>query len=427
MFGSKNKTQSTGKITPENEGVDPRRIQTLVVPSLQKNLDEEEVMRMPIELPVNQKKQDYEIVERNFSQKESVLEKKGVNVPETSPFLNDQQEMPKDPFKEVPSSFDGQIETGLDREFKVPSEEGMKKKAPLKEFIVPQNEREVSESALTNSLTSDGFGGRKQRPTQEMAIQVRPSYSRGLFLAGFIFLIFLLVGFLVFGGYMYYKSRLETKPIEDLPIVVKDTDFSLEKNEESFSYNWKMANAIVIDEKNGKGAPIEIRKAVEELERYSGDGILEFYFIDNGKNLETVASFELVDKLGITLPKSIKALLKETGEGKIYLTKKGGDVRMVLSLETVARDSLVGKLLFFESEIIKDFSFIYLGENLQGSEKPVFHDQVYREYAIRYYNIDLGRNISLDYAFRRDTLFVSSSKDSIRDVFDMLDGKQVDL
>lgn len=403
MFWNKNKKQAENFSVPEDL-VDPKNIHVLMGSSLQK-IREEQSAKASDSFRVELEKKDQDFVQRNFSvEKDRLVKEKDPIIAEDSPFFSIKKDMPKDPFKESPSPYE--------------EEEG----ATLKQedLVIGNKDETLPGFPKNNFVMGDYLRSQTSHPASVEIIKEKFPW-RLVRLGTYLFIVLFLLSFIAWGGYSYWKYRSASTSQKELSIII-DEPLSNE-NKVTFPYDWEIANAIVVNEKSGKKPLAEIKKVSEELSRYEGNGVLEFYFVDEGRNFETISSFELVDILGITVPKSIKILLKETGEGRVYLTKRGSDVRVVLSLETTSRDSALGGFLFFEPEIIGGFSSLYLDETFKKVVKPVFRDQVYREYAIRYYNIDVDRNISLDYAFRRDTLFVSSSKDSIRDVLDRLDGK----
>lgn len=436
MFGKQNKTQDVNTSTLDDVVIDPKNIRTFIPAPSEYN------KTVPSATP---KKQESRVFQKDFAQYDlsqgqdlSIPEK--VEIPENSPFFGSEENVQVVSSGEPTTKSAIGLETGSfleERPVFVEQNQNVDQIKPSIKESIQGTEGNLQngvvrpidgmgialESELSKSLPVENYSGMSGSDVIEKKAVRGGSPGRG-FQVFFIILVFILIGLIAWGGYYYWKSR-SVSPVtsEQLPIIVDNNPVTPQDNEVPFKYDWKIANTIIIDDQSGKSALSEVEKAMNDFSTYKGDGVLEFYFVDNLDNLTTVSSKALVDKLGITLPESVKALLKETGEGRVYLDKKGMDIRVVVALETTSRDSTLAGLLSVEPEMINDFVSIYMGKVVSDTKRTVFNDQVYREYAVRYHNIDLNNNFSLDYTFRRDTLLISSSKESLRAVLDTLDGK----
>ncbi len=439
MFAKQNKIQDANVNDLDDVVIDPKNIRTFIPSSPKYD---------GIVPNTSSKKEGNRVFQKDFaqhdlSQGQDLPIPEAVEIPENSPFFGlkgDVQAVSPEESVNVTKDVAG-IDTGAfskETPVFVEQKESIDQVgSPIKESI-KEVEGNVQNGAtrsidgmgmttlgddLPKSLPVENYSGRNELDVMPKKAVRGGSPGRG-FQVFFVVLVFVLIGLIAWGGYYYWKSRA-VPPVtpEQLPIIVDNNPVTPPSNEVPFKYDWKIANTIIIDDQGGKSALSEIEKAINDFSLYKGEGVLEFYFVDNLNNLTTVSSKALVDKLGITLPESIKALLKETGEGRVYLDKKGAEVRVAVALETTSRDSALAGLLAIEPEMVSDLLPIYMGKVISNPEKAVFNDQVYREYAVRYHNIDLGNDLSLDYTFRRDTLLISSSKGSLRAVLDTLDGK----
>lgn len=65
------------------------------------------------------------------------------------------------------------------------------------------------------------------------------------------------------------------------------------------------------------------------------------------------------------------------------------------------------------------FSFrTVLFQDFAVPREVVFRSGIYKEQAVRFVNIDTAKNISFDYAFYKDRLFIGTSKDTLRAILD---------
>lgn len=313
------------------------------------------------------------------------------------------------------------------KEVSVPKE-GMRQRTSFQPIV---GSRVVSESALSNRLSVMDYSGRdgsgSARAKEIRSRQTKEVVARVVFIVGIV----VLVGLSVWGGYVYWKSRSIPMVSEEVPIAVSNSSPTNTQNEvvvsnPSFPYEWKIANPIIIDEENGKTPLVELGKASADFIAQDKDGVLEFFFVDAKDNLNSISEKILLQKMGILFPEGVVALIQDSKDktGSVYLVKNAGNVRTVMAIPMTSRDAALATLLSSEAGLLKSIAPLYFFGVSVEDIVPKFSDQTYREYAIRYFNVDVPKNYSLDYAFRRDTLYLATSKQSLRSVLDFLDGKE---
>lgn len=429
MFGKQNSNQNTSNPS-STSGVDPRNLRTFISPPID---DVPKKSSVDISLPSARASQ--EVMQRDFVQSKEEETNKQPEVPETSPFFTVEKEASSGTSQNSSDITTG-IRVGFDGAPAVSGEQNPEESASVVEipkdataqrssFQPISSTRTVSESALSGKLSVGNYTGRDGSGVVRAKEIKKEAMKGSVFTILFVLLIIVLVGLIAWGGYSYWKSRSVVLPNEEMPVIVADpvtppTDVPAVP---TFPYNWKMANAVIVDEAGGKTPITELKNAVRELSTHQGDGVLEFYFVDDAKNLTEISSKDLVNKLGVAFTDRSKNMLKESGEGKVYLSKKGSDVRVVLALEVTDRDGALAGFLASEEGIVASIAPLYLGGIDTTGVKARFTDYAHNGYAIRYFNVDIAKNYSLDYGFRRDTVFFATSKDSIRQVWDTLDGK----
>lgn len=310
-------------------------------------------------------------------------------------------------------------------EVSVPKE-GMQQRASFQPIA---GSRTVSENALSNRLSVTDYSGRDgsgSARAKEIASQrMKETVIRIVFAVG----IAILIGLSVWGGYVYWKSRSLSVVSEETPIVVENSPSTNTEGENTastaaFPYEWKLANSLIVNEESGNTPLAELEKAKTQLGIFSGNGVLEFFFVDAKDNLNTISEKTLLKKMGISFSDQLTSLIQDSKEGRVYLSKNDADVRAVIAVPVTSRDAALAAALSSETTLFKSVSPLYFSEVSTEGVVSKFSDQTYREYAIRYFNADFSKNYSLDYAFRRDTLYLATSKQSLRSVLDFLDGKE---
>lgn len=423
MFGQKNKntTSSSGSAKPT---IDPKNLRTLVGP------DPSQVNRssdMDFRRKSEPERRDFRAGEELVGGKVA-MPTPPEPVPTSSPFFG--EEIQKDTqgaqTQEVTDArlSQEQSETSTP-EVGLPKED-MKQKMSFHP-LNGSSGRNVSEDALSSHLSVGNYTGRDGAGVAR-ANTIKKEKTRGV-LIRVVLVVFIvaLAGLALWGGYYYWSQRVvpvqESVSAPEVVIVNETQSETTVPQETKAPYEAKIVNTIIVDDTQGKTVESEMKKVESTLAQYEGAGVFEFFFVDANTNFETLTAKNVLERLSIGLPENIATLVSESGEGRVYFSKKEGFVRLALAIPMNNRDSALAGALSAEAILPKTFAPLYLG-NIDVSDAPAtFRDQSYREYALRYHNVNFDQNYSFDYTFRRDTLMVGTSKDGLRDALDFLDGK----
>lgn len=235
--------------------------------------------------------------------------------------------------------------------------------------------------------------------------------------------LLLLCAFASFGGYSYWKTQSIPLPQEEIPVIVGTPTNSVQKKPtDPAPTDKKIAKSLILNNSQGKTVLTELQKTAKDLLAYPNNAVFEFFFVNEEKNYEILSEKDLLQQLAIAFPEKFSNLIQMTNEGRVYFVKNGSDVRLVLSVPTLSRENASSLFLASEESLLRTVEPLYLSQTSLENNLSRFSNQAYREYAIRYYNINTEKNYSLDYAFRRDTLYLATSKQSLRDALDFLDG-----
>lgn len=225
------------------------------------------------------------------------------------------------------------------------------------------------------------------------------------------------------GAYYYWLTRMRGT-LEDSSILpaIDTSQLPGSDAQEVFPYDFERPNPIILGDE-GSLDPIQAISSVKETwNTYDDeDGTLEFFFVDGSGEFDAISAGELLSRLGIQIDGDrTAALLGE--ESRVYLYKDRDGIRIVLSLALQNREQMQTLMRQEEAKIIGELTPILAGTANDFSLQGDFHDSQYRSYAIRFANSNVGTGNSVDYTFRRNTLLIGTSKDSLRAVLDKLDG-----
>jgi len=318
------------------------------------------------------------------------------------------------------NSFDSKIPSSSEQK----KEEKSSPNMPLKDFHMT---KKGSKNFFSKNSGGDQETGKilTQKPVEstDNTVEKKEVSKDGKDISSLIFYIvvpLVVVLLLGSGGYYYWKTRIQepepiviiepedSNPIEPIEPVepVEDKYSQLDLNEIVFSEDDRMDDVLM-----------EIK---EEIMQYDSQGLYEFYFVKDEQGLEVVPSSELLSQLGMSLDGAFVENLAEVLS--VYIYKDQSGIRLGLSIELVDRDMAEKALLENESGLFQNAHSIFLGEVVNTAD-ITFSDSVYRTYAIRYKNLNQDETTSIDYAFRRNSLVIGTSKNTIREVLDALDGE----
>lgn len=284
--------------------------------------------------------------------------------------------------------------------------------------------QKTSPSSPKQKTMASAQGGKVQvtmNPDQKSrSAEVNQSGGKRVFVA---FLLIIIIGALLGGGYYYWQKRSQITS-ENLLVSGTPNEQSQQQAEpEVFSYEFERPNPIIIGSENSVSALQELSVIIEDWVEYDDkDGVLEFFFVDGAGEFEAISAEALMKELGVQIDG--EEFTMQLGEaGRIFLHKKGEDIRIILSLEVRDRDAALALMQREGMDLVTSFQPVFMQKAPNTSTQEAFGESVHRDkYTIRYFNIDEQEKYSVDYTFRRNTLFIGMSKESLRATLDKLDG-----
>jgi len=140
---------------------------------------------------------------------------------------------------------------------------------------------------------------------------------------------------------------------------------------------------------------------------------VEFFLTD--KNNNPVAFSRLAYLLKLSLPESLVALMEESFS--LYLYNDAGSLRLGLGLMLSDGETVAKELQVIEPSLPFFFQPLLYPERVVARQAQ-FRSGVYRDFALRFVNVDATQNISLDYSVRSDRFWIGTSKDTLRAILD---------
>lgn len=141
-------------------------------------------------------------------------------------------------------------------------------------------------------------------------------------------------------------------------------------------------------------------------------------FLIKDQNFNPLAFSRFAYLLGLALPESVLSTLDEGFS--LYVFIDNGQARFGLTVNT--KDVTLAKAALVKSEtgLGADLEPIFTGTGVRSPKTISFHNSTYNGVAIRYNNVDLTDNVSVDYAFKGTQWVIGTSKATLRAIVDRL-------
>ncbi|MBI2439356.1 MAG: hypothetical protein HYV45_02000 [Candidatus Moranbacteria bacterium] len=138
---------------------------------------------------------------------------------------------------------------------------------------------------------------------------------------------------------------------------------------------------------------------------------VEFYITDHNNNPLAFSRLAFLLKLNV----DPELLLHLDESFSLYVFNDGEDFRF--GFVFALKDSAAASTLLQKTESsLPQFFQPFLGVMI--SKQEVFQSSVYKEYTVRYSNLDISKNISIDYTIYNNRWYVGTSKNTLRALLD---------
>ncbi len=224
----------------------------------------------------------------------------------------------------------------------------------------------------------------------------------------------------VLGGGVWYfffnQEKSASEPVVPVDVIEKssETNTNLPPKQAPFSLD----NPNYLSFNTETVSSLDIRKTLSETaERIKTADIdvpVEFFVTDQNNNPLAFSRFAFL--LDLNLDADLLALTQETFS--LYVYNDDGRVRFGLALRFKTMEAATDLLTKTETDMPYALRALILEPGVTVAKKSMFRSASYNRFAVRFSNIDVNQNISLDYALDNNRLFLGTSKNTLRVLLD---------
>jgi len=230
----------------------------------------------------------------------------------------------------------------------------------------------------------------------------------------FISVVVLLL--LAAAGYLYWKIRSSAQPAPpSVPAQQNATPAPVQVNPLSEKYSTQNPNYFPLDADTATPESIQssLTSTAAEIEQSGLTSPIEFVVTDSNNNPIAFHIFCALAK--ITMP---PALLSALGDNfSLFFYSDAGTVRLSVSVDSKDKTVTALQMKAIESKATAILSPILLASSV-NTQPLAFKDSSYDGFSIRYVNLDQSSPLSIDYTLNDKTLFIGTSKNTLRAILD---------
>ncbi len=234
-------------------------------------------------------------------------------------------------------------------------------------------------------------------------------WNKIIILILFVVVIFVLAA----GGYYFWITRSSVEP------VVQPQPAELPKepviNVPSERFSTENPNYLNIEVENVAVDNITqlLTQTVSEVEESKIKVPIEFLIADGNNNPIAFSRFAYLFQLNL----SSETLSSLDEEFSLYLYNDSGNIRLGMTVDFKDKEKTAAGMAEGEGVLVENLSNLFIGASAE-KENILFSDGEYKNYSIRYVNLDEQETISVDYAFTGNHLVIGTSKNTIRATLD---------
>lgn len=220
-------------------------------------------------------------------------------------------------------------------------------------------------------------------------------------------------------GVWYFFFNLEksaSEPAVPVDVIEKSSETSRDLSVKQSPFSLDKPNYLSLNTETVSS--LDIRKTLSETaERIKTAGIgvpVEFFVTDQNNNPLAFSRFAFL--LDLNLDVDLLALTQETFS--LYAYNDDGRVRFGLALGFKNMEAATDLLAKTEADMPYALQALILEPGITVVKKSVFRSASYNRFAVRFSNIDINQNVSLDYTLDNNRLFLGTSKNTLRVLLD---------
>lgn len=157
----------------------------------------------------------------------------------------------------------------------------------------------------------------------------------------------------------------------------------------------------------------KIKGVANEIAQAGSGETFEFIITDANNNPVSFSIFCLATKINLS-----ENVLKSVGESfSLYMTAAEGNTHLAIAVQAIDSDSIKQGLLKEEATLPIDLTPLFLEEK-PAITKGLFKQGTYGAITTKYLNLNETETLSIDYAITSDTLYIATSKNTLRSTID---------
>ncbi|MCX6765415.1 MAG: hypothetical protein NT136_00350 [Candidatus Moranbacteria bacterium] len=256
-------------------------------------------------------------------------------------------------------------------------------------------------------------------PRRESKTPVEQYPKRGFNWKKILLVSALIISFLALaaGGYYFWLTRNASAPAPTPEAVIPspaEEPIAVEKIEEKFSA--EKPNYLSIDTEIATPETLKqtLAQTASEIKKSETTSPIEFIITDSNNNPIVFHIFAVLSGL------KLSPVLSNLGEEfSLFFYPDSENVRIGIAADLKDKGRATAAMKNQEKTLINDLSFLFLDAVPQEKDK-LFQSSTYKDFSIRYANLNPEESLSIDYAVTADQLVIGTSKNTIRAILDKI-------
>ncbi|MCD6149312.1 hypothetical protein J7J13_00820 [bacterium] len=233
-------------------------------------------------------------------------------------------------------------------------------------------------------------------------------------------IIILIIVSVALGSYLLWKTgnTVETvvAPPTEIPTEEPEpTETPIEK------YSSENPNYLSIDTESATSEDISqlLIQTASEIKEFKSDGPFEFIVTDANNNPLSFSIFAYLSKINLS-----SETLNSLGESfSLYFYTDNENVRLGIVANIQDTEAISSEMSGEESALANGLQPLFLGSSFSETGKS-FSVSQYKDFQIRYINLDEQNTLSVDYSIIGNQLVIGTSKITARAIIDRIETEQ---
>lgn len=218
------------------------------------------------------------------------------------------------------------------------------------------------------------------------------------------------------GGYYFWTTRSSINPVVQPQPLEPSEEPVINVPSERFSV--ENPNYLNIEVENVAADDIIqlLTQTILEVRESKIKVPIEFLIADDNNNPIAFSRFAYLFQLNL----SSETLSSLEENFSLYLYNDNGNIRLGMAIDFKDKEKIEVGMAEEEKVLVENLFNLLLGASIEKEDSP-FNNGEYKNYSIRYVNLDKQETFSIDYAFTGKQLVIGTSKNTIRAILDKIE------